>query len=152
MATASAQGRAAKATRPRTFREARAMASSNAELGWGVFMRISGLLLVPLAFGHLWANNMAFNAGEIDFAYVAGRLSQPTVKIYDTFLLLFAMLHGVNGLRYSIEDYVKRPGRRFAWKMVLFTVAGIIFVAGVMTLWAFSFEEMGDAVRALGTQ
>ncbi|TVR96070.1 MAG: succinate dehydrogenase, hydrophobic membrane anchor protein [Trueperaceae bacterium] len=147
MATASS-----RAQRPRTFADARAMASSSSELGWWVFMRISGLLLVPLAFGHLWANNMAFNAGEIDFAYVAGRLAQPGVKIFDSFLLLFAMLHGVNGLRYSIEDYVKRPGRRFAWKMVLFTVAGIVFVLGVMTLWAFSFEEMGDAVRALGAE
>jgi len=101
---------------------------------------------------HLWANNMAINAGEIDFAYVAGRLAQPSVKIFDSFLLLFAMLHGVNGLRYSIDDYVKRPRRRFAWKMVLYTVAGIIFVLGVMTLWAFSFEEMGNAVRALGAQ
>ena len=73
-------------------------------------MRISGFLLVFLTFGHLWANNMAFNAGEIDFAYVAGRLAQPGVKVYDSFLLLFAMLHGVNGLRYSIEDYVQRPG------------------------------------------
>ncbi len=142
----------ARAQRPRTFADARAMASSSSELGWWVFMRISGLLLVPLAFGHLWANNMAFNAGEIDFAYVAGRLAQPSVKILDSFLLLFAMLHGVNGLRYSIEDYVKRPGRRFVWKMVLFTVAGIVFVLGVMTLWAFSFEEMGDAMRALGAE
>jgi succinate dehydrogenase / fumarate reductase, membrane anchor subunit len=147
MATASS-----RAQRPRTFADARAMASSTSELGWWVFMRISGLLLVPLAFGHLWANNMAFNAGEIDFAYVAGRLAQPGVKIFDSFLLLFAMLHGVNGLRYSIEDFVKRPGRRFVWKMVLFTVAGIVFVLGVMTLWAFSFEEMGDAVRALGAE
>jgi succinate dehydrogenase / fumarate reductase, membrane anchor subunit len=147
MATAGA-----RAQRPRTFADARAMASSSSELAWWVFMRISGLLLVPLAFGHLWANNMAFNAGEIDFAYVAGRLAQPGVKIFDSFLLLFAMLHGVNGLRYSIEDYVKRPGRRFVWKMVLFTVAGIVFVLGVMTLWTFSFEEMGDAVRALGTE
>jgi len=147
MASASA-----RTQRPRTFADARAMASSSSELGWWVFMRISGLLLVPLAFAHLWANNMAFNAGEIDFAYVAGRLAQPGVKILDSFLLLFAMLHGVNGLRYSIEDYVKRPGRRFAWKMVLFTVAGIVFVLGVMTLWAFSFEEMGDAVRALGAE
>ena len=147
MATASA-----RASRPRTFADARAMASSSSELAWWVFMRISGLLLVPLAFGHLWANNMAFNAGEIDFAYVAGRLAQPSVKILDSFLLLFAMLHGVNGLRYSIEDYVKRPGRRFVWKMVLFTVAGIVFVLGVMTLWAFSFDEMGDAMRALGSE
>ncbi len=142
----------AKAKRPRTFDEARAMASSSSELGWWVFMRISGMLLVPLAFIHLWANNMAFNAGEIDFAYVVARLQQPGVRIFNSFLLLFAMLHGVNGLRYSIEDYVRRPERRFLWKMILFTVAGIIFIFGVMTLWAFTYEEMGSAVRALGSE
>ena len=138
----------ARASAPRTLRDAKAVYGTNPELAWWVFMRISGFLLVFLTFGHLWANNMAFNAGEIDFAYVAGRLSQPGVKIYDSFLLLFAMLHGVNGLRYSIEDYVKRPGARFWWKAVLFTSAAAIFVLGVMALWTFSFDEMGAAVRA----
>ena len=142
----------ARAAAPRTFRDAKASYQTNGELAWWVFMRVSGFLLVFLTFGHLWANNIAFNAGEVDFAYVAERLAQPGVKIFDSFLLLFAMLHGVNGLRYSIEDYVKRPGRRFTLKIVLFTVAGIIFVFGVMTLWAFSFEEMGNAVRALGSE
>ena len=142
----------ARAQRPRTFADARAMASGSGELAGWVFMRISGLLLVPLAFAHLWANNIAFNAGEIDFAYVVERLAQPGVRIFNTFLLFFAMLHGVNGLRYSIEDYVKRPGRRFVWKLVLFTVAGIVFVLGVMTLWTFSYAEMGEAMRAFGAE
>ena len=139
----------ARAAKPRTFSDARATYSTSPELAWWVFMRISGFLLVFLTFGHLWANNMAFNAGEIDFDYVAGRLAQPGVKVYDSFLLLFAMLHGTNGLRYSIEDYVQRPGARFWWKAVLFTAAAAIFVLGVMALWTFSFDEMGDAVRAL---
>ena len=71
------------------------------------------------------------------------------MKVFDSFLLGFALLHGVNGLRYSIEDYVKRPGRRFWAKLALFVVSGAIFVMGVMTLWAFSYQEMGDAVRNL---
>lgn len=137
------------AAAPRTLKQARATYSTNGELAWWVFMRISGLLLVFLVFGHLFFNNIAIDAGTIDFAYVAGRLSQPSVKIFDTFLLGFAMLHGVNGLRYSVEDYIKKPGRRFWTKTILFAVAGIVFVLGVMTLWAFSFEQMGDAVRAL---
>lgn len=143
---------APRANRPRTFADARAMASNSTELAWWVFMRVSGLLLVPLTVVHLWANNIAFNAGEIDFDYVASRLAQPGVLVFNTFLLLFAMLHGVNGLRYSIEDYVKRPGRRFVWKLVLFTVAGIIFVLGAMTLWTFSYDEMRGAIRALGSE
>lgn len=140
------------AVRPRTLREARSTYSSNAELGWWVFMRISGLVLVFLVLGHVWFNNIQVNVAEVDYAYVAERLSKSWVRVYDTFLLGFAMLHGMNGLRYSIEDYVQRPERRFWWKMALFTVAGVIFVLGAMTLWAFSFDEMGDAVRSLNQE
>jgi len=136
--------------RPRTYAEAREVSSTNFELAWWVFMRISGLILVFLVFGHLWTNNIAIDAATIDYDYVASRLAQPGVRIYDTFLLFFAMLHGVNGLRYSIEDYTKRPGRRFWYKILLYTVSAIIFVLGTMTLWAFTYQEMGDAVRAIG--
>jgi len=137
------------ATAPRTLKQARSTYSTNTELVWWVFMRISGMLLVFLVFGHLFFNNIQIDVATVDFAYVADRLSQPWVKIYDTFLLGFAMLHGVNGLRYSVEDYVRKPGRRFWTKTILFAVAGIIFVLGTMALWAFSYEEMGAAVRAL---
>jgi succinate dehydrogenase / fumarate reductase membrane anchor subunit len=137
------------AARHRTLGEARSAYSSNAELGWWVFMRISGLVLVFLVLGHVWFNNIQIDVAEVDYDYVAERLSKSWVRVYDTFLLGFAMLHGINGLRYSIEDYVQRPGRRFWWKVVLFTVAGIIFVLGAMTLWAYTFEEMGEAIRAL---
>jgi len=134
---------------PKTLKQARETYNTSGELVWWVFMRISGLMLVFLVFAHIYANNIAFNAGEIDYAYVASRLAQPSVKIFDTFLLGFALLHGVNGLRYSIEDYVRKPGRRFWAKAVLFTITGIVFVLGTMTLWAFSYDEMGAAVRAL---
>lgn len=140
------------AARPRTLREAKTAYGTNSELAWWVFMRISGLVLVFLVLGHVYFNNIVINVGEVDYAYVAERLSKSWVRVYDTFLLGFAMLHGTNGLRYSIEDYVQRPGRRFAWKITLFTVSGIIFVLGAMTLWAFSFEEMGEAIRALDHQ
>jgi succinate dehydrogenase / fumarate reductase membrane anchor subunit len=137
------------AARPRTLREARSTYSTNSELGWWVFMRISGLVLVFLVLGHVWFNNIQINVADVDYNYVAERLTKSWVRVYDTFLLGFAMLHGMNGLRYSIEDYVQRPGRRFWWKMALFTVAAILFVLGAMTLWAYTFEEMGDAVRSL---
>ena len=137
------------ATKPHTLREAKATYSTNGELAWWVFMRVSGLVLIFLVFGHVFFNNIAFNAGQIDYSYVANRFSQSWVKVYDSFLLGFAMLHGVNGLRYSVEDYVRRPGRRFWTKILLYFVAGVMLVLGVMTLWTFTYKEMGDAVRAL---
>lgn len=137
------------AVRARTLEQARELYQTNWELVWWVFMRVSGLALIFLVFGHLFFNNIQVNAGDIDYDYVASRFSLSWVKVYDSFLLGLAMLHGVNGLRYSVEDYIKRPARRFWAKVGLFSVAGVIFVLGVMTLWAFSYEEMGAAIRAL---
>ena len=87
----------------------------------------------------------------MDYAYAAERFSKSWVKVYDSFLLFLAMLHGVNGARYSLEDYMKSPRQRFCSKVILYTLAASILLMGVMTLWAFSYEEMGDAVRALPT-
>jgi len=137
------------AARPRTLKDARAVYSTNSELAWWVFMRISGFLLVFLVFAHVFANNILTNAGTIDYDYVASRLAQPSVRILDSFLLGFALLHGMNGLRYSIDDYIKRPGVRFWVKVIAYTVAVAIFVVGVMTLWTFTFDEMGAAIRDL---
>ncbi|HEX7021817.1 MAG TPA: succinate dehydrogenase hydrophobic membrane anchor subunit, partial [Trueperaceae bacterium] len=135
--------------RPKTLQQARETYQSNPELFWWVFMRISGLLLIFLVFGHVWFNNIQINVADVDYAYVARRISKPWLKVYDSFLLGLAMLHGMNGLRYSIEDYFRSPRGRFWAKTILYALAGIILIMGVMTLWAFSYEEMGQAVRAL---
>jgi len=142
--------RTSRAARPRTLRDARATYATNSELAWWVFMRISGFLLVFLVFAHVFTNNIVMNAGEIDFDYVAQRLAQPAVRVMDSFLLGLALLHGTNGLRYVVDDYVKGPPRRFWVKAVLYTVVAALFVVGVMTLWTFTFDEMGDAIRNLG--
>jgi len=136
------------ATRPKTLQQARETYATNSELAWWVFMRISGFVLVFLVFAHVFINNILVDAGTIDYDYVMGRLAQPGVRVFDSFLLGFALLHGVNGLRYSLEDYIKNARARFWAKALLFTVAAI-FVVGVMTLWTYTFTEMGDAIRNL---
>lgn len=137
--------------RPRRYAEAKATFSTNGELLWWVFMRVSGVALLLLASGHIFFNNIHINVAEVDYAYGAERFSKSWVKVYDSFLLFLAMLHGVNGARYSLEDYMKSPRKRFWSKVILYTLAGSILLMGVMTLWAFSYEEMGDVVRALPT-
>lgn len=137
-------------TSPRTLSQARSTYSTNSELAWWVFMRVSGFLLIFLTFGHLWMYNIAINAGTIDYAFVVERQSLAWVRIYDTFLLGLAMLHGTNGLRYSIEDYIRNRAARAWVKILVYTVAIGIFIFGIMTLWTFSFQQMGDALRAAG--
>lgn len=127
--------------RPRTLSQAKTAYETNSELAWWVFMRISGLALIVLTFGHLFMTNILIDAGKIDFAYVASRLANPVIKIYDTFLLVLAMLHGFNGLRYSIEDYVKSPSRRFSLKMITYVIAIVVFTFGIIALWAADFSQ-----------
>lgn len=127
------------AVKPQTLSQAKATYTTNAELAWWVFMRISGLLLIVLTFGHLFMNNILIDAGTVDYAYVAERFSKTWVKIFDSFLLGLAILHGSNGLRYSIEDYLAKPSRRFFAKATLYSVAIFVMIYGIISLWAIDY-------------
>jgi succinate dehydrogenase / fumarate reductase membrane anchor subunit len=133
--------------RPKTLKQARATYSTNSELAWWVFMRLSGLALIFLTFGHLFMTNIQINAGEIDWQFVASRLNTPWVKVYDTFLLVLAMLHGANGVRYSIEDYAANPSRRFTLKAIFYSLTVLVFLFGIISLWAIDFTQW-DALTA----
>jgi succinate dehydrogenase / fumarate reductase, membrane anchor subunit len=128
------------AIRPRTLQQAKATYSTNPELAWWVFMRMSGLALIFLTFGHLFMNNILINAGHVDYSYVAQRFSMTWVKIYDSFLLGLAILHGGNGLRYSVEDYIQKPSSRFVAKSILYTVVIFVMIFGIISLWAIAYQ------------
>ena len=133
------------AVRPKTLQQAKATYSTNPELAWWVFMRMSGLALIFLTFGHLFMSNIAIDAGTVDYAYVAQRFSKTWVKIYDSFLLGLAILHGGNGLRYSIEDYVQKPSSRFVAKSILYAVVIFIMIFGIISLWAIAYQPATGA-------
>jgi succinate dehydrogenase / fumarate reductase membrane anchor subunit len=135
--------------RPRTLEQARVAYATNSEVNWWIFMRVSGLALVILVFGHLIMTNLVIDAGSVDFRFVAERLSTPWVRVYDSLLLGLALLHGTNGIRYSIEDYAKTPQGRTVWKIVLYVVMSLVLIFGIMSLWAADFSQFttvaGDA-------
>jgi succinate dehydrogenase / fumarate reductase membrane anchor subunit len=78
---------------------------------------------------------------------VAQRLSLPWLKVFDSFLLGLALLHGANGIRYSIEDYTRTPGGRTVGKIILYVIMIIVLIFGVMSLWAADYSQfmVGDA-------
>ncbi len=118
--------------------DAKQQAHSNAELNWWIFMRISGLLLIFLVLGHIYMTFVQVSESDATFDAVVGKLSQPAWKFYDWLLLTLSLLHGVNGARYSIEDYIRsRPSK--AWvKILFFMVVALIFVMGTIGLLAFN--------------
>jgi succinate dehydrogenase / fumarate reductase, membrane anchor subunit len=124
--------------RAKRYEDARAQAKSNPELAWWVFMRVSGLVLVFLVLGHIYMTLIQQSdiaSGEA--GTILEKLSQPIWKLYDWLILLLAGLHGLNGARYSLEDYIPDKGKRFWAKTLLYTVAGVLFVWGTVGLFSF---------------
>ena len=111
---------------------------TNYELyGW-VFMRASGVLLVVLIFVHLFVNLVA---GEgitaIDFGFVAGKWASPFWQVIDLVMLWLAMLHGTNGMRTIVNDYVERDGLRMWLKIALYTAFVVVVVLGTLVIFTF---------------
>ena len=100
-------------------------------------MPISGLVLIFLALYHLVWWNLVIGVEHLDSAMVIERWNNPLWRFFNVALITFAMLHGLNGLRYSIEDYVRGPGRQAAVKAVAYTLILSILVFGIYALVTF---------------
>ena len=96
-----------------------------------LFMRVSGLLLLGLALGHLVLMHLIHNVDEINYAFVASRYAGWFWRGYDLLMLVLAMLHGVNGARILIDDYI----HPFLWRRValdlLYLVCGGLLLLGI---------------------
>ena len=113
--------------------------ASGRERFWWYFMRLSGLALVLLALGHMFVMHILveITGGEIDFAFVQSRWGTPFWRIYDLVLLLLAFIHGVNGARVVIGDYVtNRTGRSLIIGSFL-AIAAIWLVLGMAVIAFF---------------
>lgn len=112
---------------------------NNWELWGWLFMRISGVILVVLIFGHLFVNlMMGEGIKSIDFAFVGGKWSSPFWKVWDLVMLWLAMIHGTNGVRTVINDYAEKRGTKIVLKSLI--VIGFTVTVVMGTLVIFTFE------------
>lgn len=123
------------------------------------FMRLSGVLILPLVFGHLALMHVIQGVFDITGAgiqvvgtdivnesgsaveFVGARWNMLVAgvaiwRVYDGLLLALVVLHGFNGLRYVVNDYAHSPlvNRALNWAIV-FGAAALI-VVGVWALLA----------------
>ena len=107
---------------------------------WWWYMRISGLLLVLMALGHMFIMHILvqIRGEEISFEFVAGRWGTPFWRIYDAVLLLLAMTHGVNGARIVIGDYVQERTARRLLILLLAAIAVVWIVLGLLVVIFFN--------------
>jgi succinate dehydrogenase / fumarate reductase membrane anchor subunit len=113
------------------------------------FMRISGVLLVLLVLVHL-AIMHVFGGGveRVNFDFVAARWGGMFWKTYDWLLLTLAIVHGANGARVVIDDYVHRDGWRTLLKTTLLVATFVFLVLGTFVI--VTFDGTGGRSSALG--
>ncbi|MFQ5927256.1 MAG: succinate dehydrogenase [Terriglobia bacterium] len=111
--------------------------ASGFELYAWLFMRVSGVLLLFLALGHLAIMHMIHGVEEIDFAFVAARYRNPLWRLYDWFLLMLALVHGMNGLRVLVDDYVRRRDLRVGSLIVVYFLTFVFLAVGSYVILTF---------------
>ncbi len=106
-------------------------------------MRVSGIVLLFLALGHLAIMHLVNSVDDINFAFVAARWQNPLWRLYDWFLLALALVHGFNGLRVIVGDYVRSPGLRVFSLVVVWALTLVFLVAGSLVILLFE-PRMGS--------
>jgi succinate dehydrogenase / fumarate reductase membrane anchor subunit len=113
------------------------------ELWAWYFMRISGLVLVFLALGHLFVTHILNNVENINYYFVSSRWADPTTgvlwRLWDLTMINLAVFHGFNGLRQVLDEYLNRPGWRvFAHTMIW---SATVFLIGIGTYAILMFQQ-----------
>lgn len=98
------------------------------------WMRYSGLLLIPFAWGHVLIQDVLVGVHQIDLDYVAMRWATFGWRLYDFLLLAFAFAHGMNGLRQVLQDYIRPPARMRRLTAILFGVWLLLSLIGAAAI------------------
>jgi succinate dehydrogenase / fumarate reductase membrane anchor subunit len=105
--------------------------------GW-IFMRVSGVVLLVMVLWHLVIMHIINNVEVINYNFVAQRYATPFWRTYDVVMLWLALIHGVNGVRVMIDDYVGPRGWR-VFSLASLYVLGFIFLAlGSLVILTFN--------------
>lgn len=106
-------------------------------LAW-IFMRVSGVVLLFMVLIHLAIMHIINNVEVINYHFVAVRYATPFWRTYDVVMLWLAFIHGLNGVRVMIVDYVSSSGWR-VFSLASLYVLGLIFLAlGSLVILTFN--------------
>ena len=125
--------------------------ASGRERFWWYFMRLSGLALVLLALGHMFIMHVLveLTGQEVNFAFVQSRWGTPFWRLYDLALLVLAFVHGANGARVVIGDYVAHRTARRLLVSFLLALCVIWLLLGIAVIAFFDPDAVAATVGRL---
>jgi succinate dehydrogenase / fumarate reductase cytochrome b subunit len=149
---------------------------SRLEKFWWSFMRVSGVLILPLVFGHLAMQHLIQGVFDITAAghsvvgtdminqtgtsveFVARRWQMLVAgvaiwRVYDVALLALTVVHGFNGLRYVLTDYTMGSTLLRRASVYLCVIAAVILlvVGGLAVLSTIDQSAIDIAQQAAET-
>jgi len=113
------------------------VAGTEFEMKAWLFMRISGLLLILLAVGHMFIMHIFNDTLNLDYEFVAKRWDDYTIRAFDWLLLALSLLHGGNGVRIVLHDNISNPTIKRISILSLFAITFIFFLLGSYGLFTF---------------
>jgi succinate dehydrogenase membrane anchor subunit len=106
-------------------------------LAW-IFMRVSGVVLLFMVLLHLAIMHIINNIEVINYHFVAQRYATPFWRTYDVVMLWLAFIHGLNGVRVMIDDYVSSSGWRVFSLASLYVLGFVFLVLGSLVVLTFN--------------
>ena len=116
---------------------ARPKPESGIELYAWMFMRVSGVALLFMALIHLVVMHLIHNIDAINYEFVARRYATPFWRSYDLVMLWLALIHGVNGSRTILLDYIHKGGLRVVSLAALYVIGFIMLALGSLVILTF---------------
>lgn len=101
------------------------------------FMRVSGILLLVLALGHLAVMHLINSVDVVNYDFVARRYATPFWRTYDLTMLWLALVHGLNGVRTIVDDYVTARGWRVFSLSILYALGFVFLIIGSLVILTF---------------
>jgi succinate dehydrogenase / fumarate reductase membrane anchor subunit len=118
------------------------------EFWWWVFMRVSGIILLFLVVGHVLIMHVLGNGVDrVNFQFVAVRWQHPFWRTWDWLILSLAIVHGINGLRVIILDYVRKPPVRIAVSWFFYITGIVLFALGSIVVFTFDPSKWPGVTR-----
>lgn len=106
------------------------------QMAW-LFTRISAVVLLVMALFHLVYMHIALGMEAVSFQLIAYRWQFLGWRLFDLTLLIFGWLHGANGMRVVLDDYVHSPFARIVARTLLFVVTVTLIVLGTFVVVTF---------------